>query len=99
MEFVKDLLVSVVRYGEEIPQDFGGTSCLFIANGEAPSDQTSLLALKGYLERALDEIDREGETFIERMRPRTLAQIEMLQAKFDDAQAELEQLKSGLLET
>jgi len=48
------------------------------------------------LKKALDEIGREERTIDERLRPRTLAQIEELEAKFDQAQAELKRLKAQL---
>lgn len=48
------------------------------------------------LRKALDEVEREEKTIGDKLRPRTLRQVEDLEAKLDQAKAELKRLKSEL---
>jgi hypothetical protein len=93
---VKDLLVSVLRPDEGIEPH--NTIC-FIPQGEAPASKATLLALKGNVERVLAEIDREEKMIGEELRPQTLAEVEMLQTAFHEAQDELKRLRAELSET
>lgn len=101
MFLIKDLLVSVLRSDEDgvgrvEPEH---TSCILsFGTGEVPTSMTLLLAaLKGQLENALNEIDREEKATGEQLLPNTLAQIEMLQTNFDQAQIELNRLRTEIL--
>ncbi len=98
---LKDLLVSVLVDDEKgvVPAGVHPTTCLFNfpPPGEPATVALLLEALKGKLESALLEIDREEEMIDEQLRPRTLAQIEMLQTKFDRAQVELNRLRTEIL--
>lgn len=97
---LKDLLVSVLVNDEKgvAPAGLHPTTCLFNfpPPGEPATMKLLLEALKGKLESALLEIDREEEMLDERLQPRTLAQIEILQKKFDRAQVELNRLRTEI---
>lgn len=97
---VKDLMVSVLVTDESEVAMAGAhpTTCFVIPPGRHPERMERLLeTLKGRLESALREIDREEETLGEHLRPRTLAEVESLQQKFHRAQAELNRLRTEIL--
>jgi hypothetical protein len=83
---IKDLLVSVVRPDEGCKPH--NTVC-FVPQGQSPVSKATLLALKDSVERAIAEIDCGEKTPSEELIPHTLAEVEMLQINFDEAQIEL----------
>jgi hypothetical protein len=96
---VKDLLVSVLVSDEREVATAGihPTTCFLIPPGrDLESIERSLETLKRRLLSALREIDREEQTIGEHLRPRTLEEIDKLQQKFDQAQAELDRLRAEI---
>ncbi|MBV8354491.1 MAG: hypothetical protein JO101_04165 [Candidatus Eremiobacteraeota bacterium] len=100
---VKDLLVSVLCSDEEgvdaasLEPIAAGTTVIWVPPFKAPPKK-KLRALKDYLRKVIDEIDREGEAFWDKLQPDTLEEVKTLQTQFDKAQAKLTQLRKKLRE-
>jgi hypothetical protein len=96
-DIVKDLFVSVLSPEKEFGPGFTSILAVEIPPDDDPASMALFVAeLKKQLDRALDEIARDPKKIAERLRPHTLRHVEMLERKFDEAQAELRRLKNEL---
>jgi|SRR5579862_146192 len=64
-----------------------------------PQGASEVRDLEIDLRKALQEVKREEHAIDERLRPHTLKEVEELEARLDEAQAELKRLKSELEKT
>jgi hypothetical protein len=99
VEIIKDLLVNVLS-SEENDLPFPSGIAADVPQGDDPAQMAQFLAeLKKQLNRVLDKIGHDPQEIRERLRPQTLEQIEWLQWKFKEAQAELTRLRAELSKT